>query len=164
MRSCVNLFSRLFEQPEEYVACYLDMYYQLRRAEEIAENPDFEMIGPLRLGAAIQTAPGTFGTTKEDNPPVTAQAPRQPPLGKGAGETEKPKGPSPMAKYKQKIIDRIQTARAAGVTYAKIAVAGGDRVTETLVVNALNAGQIKLKEWQALEKALDMVEGESPTR
>lgn len=30
VRSCVNLFARLFETPEDYVACYLDMYYQLR--------------------------------------------------------------------------------------------------------------------------------------
>ena len=30
LSSCVNLLSRLFNVPENYTACYLDMYYQLR--------------------------------------------------------------------------------------------------------------------------------------
>jgi hypothetical protein len=39
VKSCVNLLSRLFEQPEDYVACYLDLYYQVRRRWEESETP-----------------------------------------------------------------------------------------------------------------------------
>lgn len=34
VRSCVKLMSMLFEQPEEYVAYFLDLYYQVRCAYE----------------------------------------------------------------------------------------------------------------------------------
>ena len=149
VRSCVNLFARLFETPEEYVACYLDMYYQLRRSMEeadchtsaaaLARNDD------PPTGCA--GAPFNKGSQGEDGTP-RAQAP-----------TEKGRS-APWVKYKRGVIARIQAARARGVTYARIAQAGGERVTEGLVCNALNAVALKQKEWLALGAAMDKIEAE----
>ena len=39
VQSCVKLMSMLFEQPEKYVAFYLDLYYQVRLAYERGREP-----------------------------------------------------------------------------------------------------------------------------
>ena len=68
VRSCVNLFARLFEQPEEYVACYLDMYYQLRRAWEDGKHR--RDTGPSQSPVcALVTAPPEGGAKGEDGTP-----------------------------------------------------------------------------------------------
>ena len=40
LASCVNLFSRLFNVPEDYARYYLDMYYQLRLQYERGDEPE----------------------------------------------------------------------------------------------------------------------------
>ena len=66
VKSCVNLLSRLFEQPEEYVACYLDLYYQVRQRWEESE---------ALSGAARQLPQG--GSQGTDVPPSKREGDRE---------------------------------------------------------------------------------------
>ena len=125
MRSCVSLISGMSGQPEKVMAYWLDLYYQVRLLYEQPTPPlrlrDVEAcVGRmlderLRGGADPPPAaptedsgeriatPACALVRNDGNPPVTARAPRQPPLGKGAEETAGRASPSPTEKAEAQI-------------------------------------------------------------
>lgn len=62
LASCVNLFSRLFNVPEDYARYYLDMYFQLRLQCERDDEPEppkkNEEAAPAVPGKAHHERPG----------------------------------------------------------------------------------------------------------
>lgn len=77
------------------------------------------------------------------------------PQGEGREETA-PK-PGPWTLYKRKVFDRLQQARKDGYTIAQISACSGGSLSEARVMAAINAAQLRMEEWKALEAALDAV-------
>ena len=83
VRSCVSLLSMLFSQPEDAVAYYLDLYYQVRCAYERAGGPS-QSADPTALpdGASQETdchanAAAPARNDAENGGPPRASAPTE---------------------------------------------------------------------------------------
>ena len=95
------------------------------------------------------------GSSPSQEEPKRGQDEAEPAAGpEPATET---KAPGPWTLYKRKIFARLQQAREEGYTIAQIAEASGGVLSETKVIAAINATQLRQEEWRALETALSTV-------
>lgn len=61
----------------------------------------------------------------------------------------------PWTAFKRNVVRKLETARAGGLTYARIAATSRGALTEAEVMTALSAGKLPLEKWRALDAALD---------
>jgi hypothetical protein len=130
VKSCVNLLSRLFEQPEDYVACYLDLYYQVRRRWEESKTPS---------GAARQLPQGGSQETKKKRDPASY-------VNTAAHDA---------AVYKRGVRERFMQARQDGLSTPQVLAAAEGRVQEADVWKIIKGHQCGVDVYRELEKALD---------
>ena len=154
VQSCVRLISSVTAQPTELMGYYLDLYYQVRRSDEIEAGAEDEPQRIYRedlepvLQAVLETALHKIATDEAKRRQAKKAEPETP-------STQPAKAPSAWTVYKRKISARLADARAAGISIASIAAASGGVLGEHRVMDALNAGQLSREEWYALERALD---------
>lgn len=133
-------------QPEPVLGKWLDLYYQVRHAYEIergtAEEPQLLRRDDL-YGALREILKEQLGTQPKRTLPK-------------AETVKEPKEPGPWVKMKRRILDKLRTAREAGVSIASIAAASGGVLTEHRVMDALNAAKLSQEEWRALDSAPDI--------
>ena len=107
VRSCVNLFSRLFEVPEDYVACYLDMYYQLRLRSEQGDN--------ARSAAGTQNPQPPYRTKRTMNdltPEIEGEGKASPPDDGEAGKEAPPGGTKTERRREEKFREVLDSVNA----------------------------------------------------
>lgn len=107
VRSCVNLFSRLFEVPENYVACYLDMYYQLRLRSEQGDN--------ARSAAGAQNPQPPYWTKRTMNdlmPEIEGEGKASPPDDGEAGKEAPPGGTKTERRREEKFQEVLESVNA----------------------------------------------------
>lgn len=107
VRSCVNLFSRLFEVPENYVACYLDMYYQLRLRSEQGDN--------ARSAAGTQDPQPPYRTKRTMNdltPEIEWEGKASPPDDGEAGKEAPPGGTKTERRREEKFLEVLASVNA----------------------------------------------------
>ena len=107
VRSCVNLFSRLFEVPENYVACYLDMYYQLRLRSEQGDN--------ARSAAGTQNPQPPYRTKRTMNdltPEIEGKDKASPPDDGEAGKEAPPGGTKTERRREEKFLEVLASVNA----------------------------------------------------
>lgn len=166
VRSCVSLMAAVTGQPEKYLTYWLDLYYQVRRAYEKSNRmppltPEEQESLLANFREELKPSRARPLTPEDrlhiETPRAEAKADEAPPPKvTGAGKAWR-SGPSPTAKFKQKIFDRIRTARAKGMTYAQIA-SMGDGITENTIIMALNAEKVSMACWHEIKRALDRIE------
>jgi hypothetical protein len=107
VRSCVNLFSRLFEVPEDYVACYLDMYYQLRLRSEQGDN--------AQSAAGTQNPQPPYRTKRTMNdltPEIEGEVKASPPDDGEAGKEAPPGGTKTERRREEKFLEVLESVNA----------------------------------------------------
>ena len=107
VRSCVNLFSRLFEVPENYVACYLDMYYQLRLRSEQGDN--------AQSAAGTQNPQPPYQTKRTMNdltPEIEGEDKASPPDDGEAGKEAPPGGTKTERRREEKFQEVLASVNA----------------------------------------------------
>lgn len=182
LRSVVNLLSRLFEQPEEYVACYLDLYYFVRQEAERrkaetqppyltradAEKLLMELIG-RKLGASeakqlTETLLTQEGRERNLNAfsvaaaPLSAAGPEQPP---DVDRPEKKPGVNAnkaAAEEKRRIIARLEKARADGVTTNQIVNIANGAITSDQIYMILARERLPIAVYRVLDASLDQLD------
>ena len=177
--SCVNLIAACTSTRTEDLISWLDLYYQVRRRWEIEqgneEDPKLmraedlapvlrEMMRAYLKSSAREEAEGKAkkkgrDQTRSPSPSGAAPLPKrgqEDPSADPEPATET-KAPGPWTLYKRKIFARLQQAREEGYTIAQIAEASGGVLSETKVIAAINATQLRQEEWRALETALSTV-------
>lgn len=184
--SCVSMLSALTELRVEDLAGWLDLYYQIRYLWEVAQGhvtdrqlirkdellPILEATVREALRGTARKAAETVQEKKKRKPAAKDQDRSLSPSGSslsqrepGAAEDAKteeaagtePSKPGPWTLYKRKIYDRLLQIRAEGYTIAQIAACSGGNLSEGRVMAAINAAQLRMEEWKALEAALDAV-------
>ena len=184
LRSCLKLFSRLFEVPEAEVCGYLDMYFQLRlRVEEsggqqIAQTSSECRTLPARQNArndgddggrqiaqassecrtlpARQDAPTE--KTEVDPPPAAPSIAKKPRPGCEGNDYAKK-----AAVFKREVREKLAAARAAGITSGMIMekVKPGSALTQGKLLDILNARLAPVEAYRVLDEVLDTLEAAS---
>lgn len=65
------------------------------------------------------------------------------------------KKPSPWVLYKRRVSGRLVAARLNGITVAQLVTASEGKLTEEVVLSAINAGHLSRDAWHELDKALE---------
>lgn len=171
--SCVNVIAAVTAQREELLAYWLDLYYQVRLAYEreihpeqfnAAPAPVLPVMRPEDVYSAVrqiwenriepQETEAAEGTTSQ-----SAQgADSSPDQGSQEGEAPATKKPGSWTLFKRRQVERLEAARARGVSYVQLIGASHGRLTETSISAALNAGKLSRQEWQDITAALDDLE------
>ena len=179
--SCVNVIAAVTAQREEQLAYWLDLYYQVRLAYEREAHPEqfaaapapmLPVMRPEDVYSAVRQIWGERIERREESPSRCAAAPfRQ--GGQGDAEEaaalpqsaaptappeEEPKKPGSWTLFKRKQVERLEAARARGVSYAQLIAVSHGRLTETTISAALNAGKLSRGECQDITAALDDLE------
>ena len=156
--SCVSLLAAVTAQSETVLVPWLDLYYQIRRAYEIAQGNEQDP----RLIAREDLAPALREMLREELKDTARWEAKK----RLDAKREIPKAeivqpaatkPGPWTVYKRKVMDKLAAARAAGVSIAGIAAASGGVLGEHRVMDAINAATLSKEEWKALERALDQI-------
>lgn len=154
VRSCVQLMSQLFSQPPEYVAYYLDLYYQVRRAYEAGRLP--QSATPTAPSEREPCAPAYPAPARTMNTPK-APEPKAKPAAK-PGPTQTREESRPWSNAKREIRERFLTLRAEGMSIAQAVNLSGGKLREGDVLTILNAGKAEMKVYNALEGAMNKYE------
>lgn len=172
LASCVNLFSRLFNVPEDYARYYLDMYYQLRLQYERDDEPE-----PPKK-------------TKKPRPPYQAKRTMNDPgkLPEGPGEERKEMfeevlasvnaGSAPKkatgehaignhhaadaAAEKRRIRDRLLQMRQNGLSTPQIIKGGNGCITEEQIREIVDAKPVPIAVYRLLDGILESLAGAPP--
>ena len=158
--SCISILAAVTALDEKTLGRWLDLYYQVRRAYEIERGAeeDPRLIRREDLGPAIREA--MHETSKAEAAQRQKEKTKDPSAALGMTGFEVvqkgTKKPGPWTQYKRKVSGKLAEARAAGISIAAIAAASGGILGEHRVMDAINAGQLSMQEWHALEKAIDL--------
>ena len=172
LASCVNLFSRLFNVPEDYARYYLDMYYQLRQQYE------------------RQAEPEAAKKPKKARPPYRAKRTMNDPgkLPEGPGEERKEKfeevlasvnaGAAPKkatgeyaignhhaadaAAEKRRIRDRLLQMRQNGLSTPQIIKGGNGCITEEQIRKIIDCEKMPIAVYRVLDGALETLAAAPP--
>lgn len=170
--SCVNVIAAVTAQREELLAYWLDLYYQVRLAYEREEHPEQFTAAPapvlpvMRPEDVYSAVRQIWGERIERRETEDAEGERiaAAPAGprndeeEAAPEEEPVKKPGSWTLFKRKQVERLEAARARGVSYAQLIAVSHGRLTEATISAALNAGKLSRGEWQDLTAALDELE------
>lgn len=168
--SCVNVIAAVTAQREELLAYWLDLYYQVRLAYEreihpeqfnAAPAPVVPVMRPEDVYSAVRQIWTERIERRETEVPTlqSAQgADSSPGQGSQEGEAPATKKPGSWTLFKRRQVERLEAARARGVSYAQLIAVSRGRLTETTISAALNAGKLSRGEWQDITAALDDLE------
>ena len=165
VRSCVSLMAAVFGQPEDLLAYWLDLYFQVRSAyvRENAPEPDPQVITRADLYPvmrelmqdAMKSAAGDgpprasrTGIASHENPRVA--------LAPTVAEIPGPQtGVKGWAEKKAAIRDRLIAARDQGVTAAQLVTASEQKISDSEIYAILNAAKADMGTYRRLEAALE---------
>ena len=167
MKSCVNLMSRLFEQPEEYVACYLDMYYQLRVRYEAEKdgldggqfvNRPYDADGGESVGA-VHERPADAAQRPNKEKPAEVSIAKKPRPSRNANTAA-----HDAAVFKRAVRERLTAARKNGLTTGAIQEAAGPHspLTHGKLMDILEGRVVGIDVYRELDRALDKLEASPP--
>lgn len=181
--SCVNVIAAVTAQREELLAYWLDLYYQVRLAYEREVHPEqfaaapapvLSVMRPEDVYSAVRQIWGERIEMGEESPSRCAAAPSMQggqgeriaaaPEGprndaeEATPEEEPVKKPSGWAMKKRRTVERLEAARARGVSYAQLIAVSRGRLTEATISAALNAGKLSRGELQDITAALNDLE------
>lgn len=157
--SCVNVIAAVTAQREELLAYWLDLYYQVRLAYEREIHPERFNAAPAPV-LQVMRPEDVYSAVRqiwEERMPRPPAGPRND--AEEATPEEAPvKKPGSWTLFKRRQVERLEAARARGVSYAQLIAVSRGRLTESTISAALNAGKLSLGEWQAITAALDDLE------
>ncbi len=125
VQTCVNLISRATGKPEDVLAYWLDLYYQIRITYEA------ERARAFTLGDVFEEA-----ESASDETPLTRTT-------------------NEIAAEKRLVLDRLTEARANGVTVPQIVQAGRGKIAEDQVRGILEHKKFGINVYRTLNNALD---------
>lgn len=173
LASCVNLFSRLFNVPEDYARYYLDMYYQLRLQYERGDEPEppkktkkprpaYEtrrtMNDPEKLPEA---APETEREEKFQEVLASVNAGSAP--RKAAGDHAVGNHhAAEAAAEKRRIRDRLLQMRQNGVSTPQIIKGGNGCITEEQIRLIVDAKPVPIAVYRVLDGVLETLAAAPP--
>lgn len=157
--SCVNVIAAVTAQREELLAYWLDLYYQVRLAYERELHPEQFNAAPAPA-LPVMRPEDVYSAVRQIWEERIAAAPAGPrnDAEEAAPEEEPVKKPGSWTLFKLRQVERLEAARARGVSYAQLIAASRGRLTETTISAALNAGKLSRGEWQDITAALDELE------
>ena len=144
VRSCVNLISRATGQPEQLLAYWLDLYFQVRLK---LEQPPVPPVQALRREQPADPRP------LEADEPVGIFEQFQPVAPKKSPQGE-------AAEFKRATYTRLLDARSAGVPVPRIVAMAENNITEDEVRSILAAKQTPIAVYRVLAGALDRLQAE----
>lgn len=163
VRSCVSVLSAVCGQPETVMERWLDLYYQVRHAQEKADaaaRAAERLKEMTQLEAAVLVpSQSAAPTAPPEGEPRTEGAPAKEsrPGGKGTprpsqiGNTRV----HDAAVFKRQVRDRLEAARKNGVSAPEIIKAApGGEVTPDRIYSILEGRVLKIEVYRALDKAL----------
>ena len=158
LRSVVNLISRATGQPEELLAYWLDLYYQVRsrRDQEPAPYLKPALDAAAAQAAAIvkkELAAESFEAQPAEAAPPEPSAP-PPPEGKPS-KPAKEAGAAAAAKFTRTTLIRLQAARKEGLPTPQIVQLAEGNITEDQVRDILAAKPVPVAVYRVLAAALD---------
>lgn len=148
--SCVNVIAAVTAQREELLVYWLDLYYQVRLAYEREVHPEQFAAAPAPV-LPVMRPEDVYSAVRqiwenrierretEDAEGTTSQ--------EATPEEEPVKKPSGWTLFKRRQVERLEAARARGVSYAQLIAASRGRLTEATISAALNAGKLSRGEW-----------------
>lgn len=169
--SCVNVIAAVTAQREELLSYWLDLYYQVRLAYErevhpeqfdVAPAPVLPVMRPEDVYSAVRQIwenrienrePGDAEATTSQSAQGADSSP-----GQGSRGEEPTKKPGSWTLFKRRQVERLEAARARGVSYAQLIEVSRGRLTEATIIAALNAGKLSRGEWQDITAALNALE------
>lgn len=171
--SCVNVIAAVTAQREDLLAYWLDLYYQVRLAYEREIHP--EQFQPVRVPVLPVMRPEDVYSavrqlwenriehpeteTAEGTTPQSVQgADSSPDQESQEGEAPATKKPGSWTLFKRRQVERLEAARARGVSYAQLIAVSRGRLTEATISAALNAGKLSREEWYGINFALNELE------
>lgn len=169
LASCVNLFSRLFNVPEDYARYYLDMYYQLRQQYEHQAEPE-----AAKKPKKARPAPAYPAPMRTMNEPKAPEAAADPPpaedakagtdasAGPKAEAPRKHNGAADAAADKRRIRDRLLQMRQNGLSTPALLRAAGGNITEAQVADIIEAKPVPIAVYRLLDKVLEMLAAAPP--
>jgi len=164
VQTCVNLISRATGQPEDRLAYWLDLYYQVRSAYEADEHN-------RQLLEQWRTAPNTYQTSPGTGKPIdsvhediifTTDAPAPP--AEPEGSPPEPPTPKPSvanAAFKRETRERLLQLRADGLTMASLLEQAHGTVKEGQIRDIIDAHTVPLAVYRKLAKVLDKIQTET---
>jgi len=183
VQSCVNLLAKVTNIPENKLAYYLDMYYQLRDAYEAAKAE--ERLEARRTEEAILSTFCRSSACPEpahtmSTPAATAEVPGMDTSGQEEAETDtggegsfvpdalngfdpveiKHSGAAAQAAAeKRRIKARLDNLRAAGMSLKRIVKAANGNITEDQIRKIIDCEKMPIAVYRVLDGALDTLEG-----
>lgn len=172
--SCVNVIAAVTAQREEQLAYWLDLYYQVRLAYEREIHPEQFTAAPapalpVMRPEYVYSAVRQLWENRIERPETEAAEGTTPQSVQGADSSpdqesqegeEHVQKPGGWTLFKRRQVERLEAARARGVSYAQLIAVSHGRLTETTISAALNAGKLSRGEWQDITAALDDLEAE----
>jgi len=147
--TCVNLLSKVCGKPEDVMAYWLDLYYQVRAAYERTQRAEEATITRKDIEDFMrQTLEKTLKTDEPEE--ATAPAVRNHLKGNTFG--------TDAAHFKSATFDRLNKMRKKGVTIAQIVEAGDGSFTDETVLQILEAKKISVDRYRSVATALDRIE------
>lgn len=160
VQTVVNLISRATGQPEERMAYWLDLYYQVRSVYEDEEKRQRQ----------LRRFRDYFGIPRQDEPqadapelsaqPTDAPAPPAEPEG-SPPEPPTPKPSAANAAFKRETRERLLQLRADGLTMARLLEQAHGTVKEGQIRDIIDAHTVPLAVYRKLAKVLDKIQTET---
>lgn len=180
VQSCVSLIASMSNQPENVMAYWLDLYYQVRAVYEhqVAEQVERtlrheDLLPALRAlwqevmrspEAEAKPEPVAAGSEPEAEPAPepkdkTAQQPAEPESADEEPKAARMTGQA-AAQFKRDTLARYERLRGEGVSVHQILMACGKHPTPTELERMIRREASDFKCWRGLGEALDKVEKE----
>ena len=184
VQSCVNLLAKVTNIPENKLAYYLDMYYQLRdayeaaRAEERleAQRNEEALLQAVHLPPAYPDPPRTMNTPTTPTEVTKVDTGGQEGTGEDTGGGDplpppdafsgfepvetKASGPAAQAAVeKRRIKERLDKLRTAGVSVRRIVKAANGNITDDQIREIIDCKKMPIAVYRVLDGALDTLEG-----
>ena len=147
VRSCVNLISRATGQPEELLAYWLDLYYQVRCKLE-APKPTPFLQNAMDAALARAAAAAHEQVAKAVGKPSMEEAPGEPPKKSSQAEA---------VKFKRETLQRLEDVRKHGVSIPRIVAAADGNISESQILSILEAKSVPIDVYRVLAAALDRI-------
>lgn len=176
VQSCVSLIASMSNQPENVMAYWLDLYYQVRAVyehqvaeqvertlrredllpalralwQEVMRPPEAE---PVAAGSEPEAEPAPEPEAKKaETPAAPESAGQEPKAARMTGQA--------AAQFKRDTLARYERLRGDGVSVHQILMACGKHPTPTELERLIRREASDFKCWRGLGEALDKVEKE----
>jgi len=172
LASCINLFSRLFNVPEDYARYYLDMYFQLRLQCERGDEPEppkkakkprppYQAKRTMNDPEKLPAVPD--GERKERFEEVLASVNAGAAPKKATGEHAIGNHhAADAAADKRRIRDRLLQMRQNGLSTPALLRAAGGNITAAQVTDIIEAKSVPIAVYRLLDKVLEMLAAAPP--